>query len=83
MVEWGRKNRETNEEHDKYCAEERFQLARVKFDRDGKGVKLQVCGIVASRKAVHILKTIFQYFYYLVFRIHQFLRCVVFNTKFL
>ena len=48
MVEWGRKNRETNEEHDKYCTEERFQLASVKFDRDGKGVKLQVCGIVAS-----------------------------------
>ena len=42
------KNRQTNEEHDKYCAEDRFQLARVKFDRDGKVVKLQVCGIVAS-----------------------------------
>ena len=49
MVEWGRKNRETNEEHDKYCAEERFQLARVKFDRDGKGMKFQVSGIVASK----------------------------------
>ena len=48
MVEWGRKNRETNEEHDKYCADERFQLASVKFDRDDKGVNLQVCRIVAS-----------------------------------
>ena len=30
-------NRETDEEHDKYCVEEGFQLARVKFDRDGEG----------------------------------------------
>ena len=30
------KNRETNEEHDEDCVDEGFQLARVKFDRDGK-----------------------------------------------
>ena len=29
-------NRETDEEHDKYCVEEDCQLARVKFDRDGE-----------------------------------------------
>ena len=28
-------NRETNEEHDKDCVEERFHLARMKFERDG------------------------------------------------
>ena len=28
---------ETDEEHDEDCAEEGFQLARVKFDRDGEG----------------------------------------------
>ena len=30
-------NRETDEEHDEYCVEEGFQLARVKYDRDGEG----------------------------------------------
>ena len=30
-------NRETDEEHDKYCVEEGLQLARVKFDRDDEG----------------------------------------------
>ena len=30
-------NRETNEEHDEYCVEKGFNLARVKFDRDGEG----------------------------------------------
>ena len=28
-------NKETNEEHDKDCVEERFHLARMKFERDG------------------------------------------------
>ena len=28
-------NRETDEEHDEDCAEEGFQMARVKFGRDG------------------------------------------------
>ena len=32
-------------------------------------------------KAVCILKTIFKYFYYLVFQIHQFLRCMMFYIK--
>ena len=32
-------NRGTDEEHDKDCAEEEFQLARVKFDRDFEGGK--------------------------------------------
>ena len=31
------KNRETDEEHDEDCVDEGLQLARVKFDRDGKG----------------------------------------------
>ena len=30
-------NRETGGEQDKNCVEEGFQLARVKFDRDGEG----------------------------------------------
>ena len=33
------------------------------------------------RKTAHILKTIFQYFYCLVIRIHQFLRCVIFYVS--
>ena len=37
LVEWVRKNRETNEEHDEGCVEEGFQLSRVKFGRDGEG----------------------------------------------
>ena len=54
---------------------------------------LQVWGTVVSvfevnqnqnqldpRLAVHILKTIFQYFYHLVFRIHRFIRCVMFHN---
>ena len=31
-----RKNRETDEEHDKYCVEEGLKLARVNFNRDGE-----------------------------------------------
>ena len=30
-------NRETTEEHNEDCVEEGFNLARVKFDRDGEG----------------------------------------------
>ena len=37
LVEWVRKNMETNEEHDEDCVEEGFQLSRVKFGRDGEG----------------------------------------------
>ena len=32
-------NKETNEEHVEDCVEERYQLTRVKFDRDGYGCK--------------------------------------------
>ena len=39
MVEWGRQNRETDEEHDEDCVEEGFQLAMVKSDRDREGGK--------------------------------------------
>ena len=31
-----RQSRKTDEEHEEDCAEKRFQLARVKFDREGK-----------------------------------------------
>ena len=31
------KNRETDEEHDEDCVEEGFHLAKVRFDREGKG----------------------------------------------
>ena len=30
-------NRETDEEYDEDCVEEGFQLARMKFERDGMG----------------------------------------------
>ena len=30
-------NKETDEEHDEDCVEEGFNIARMKFDRDGKG----------------------------------------------
>ena len=36
-LNWVGQNRETDEEHDEDCIEEGFQLARVKFDRDGEG----------------------------------------------
>ena len=66
--------RETDEEHDEHCVEERCQLARVKCDRDmGGGREALVWNYLDPRKAGHILKTIFQYFYYPVFRIHRFL----------
>ena len=38
-----RQNRETNEEHDEHCVEETFQVARVKFDKDGKGSRETLC----------------------------------------
>ena len=34
---WVKQNKETDEEDDEDCVEERFQLARVKFDRDREG----------------------------------------------
>ena len=37
MVESGRTNRETDEEHHEDCVEEEFHLTRVKLDRNGKG----------------------------------------------
>ena len=30
-------NKGTDEEHNKYCVKEGFQLAGVKFDKDGEG----------------------------------------------
>ena len=30
-------NKETDKKHDEDCVEERFQLGRVKYDRDGEG----------------------------------------------
>ena len=38
--EWSNRagqNREIDEEHDEGCVDEGFQLARVKYDRDGEG----------------------------------------------
>ena len=55
-------NRETDEEHDEDCVVEGFQSWGMVFD---------------PTKAVYILKTIFQYFYYVVFRIHRFLKYVI------
>ena len=31
-----RQSRKTDEEHEEHCAEKRFQLAKVKFDREGE-----------------------------------------------
>ena len=87
-------NRETDKEDDKYCVEEGFQLARVKSERWRGRQWSSVSGILVpifemdqcrnklgSRKAVYTLKTISQYFYYLVFRIPQFLRCAIFYIE--
>ena len=79
-------SRETDDIDDEDCVEEEFQLARVKCDRDdergrealGEGNCSSIFEMdhnwnyVDPRKAVHILKTIFQYFYYLVFRMISF-----------
>ena len=37
MFEWGRQNRDTDEEHNEDCVEEGLHLVRVKFDRVGDG----------------------------------------------
>ena len=37
FTERGKTNRETDEEHDEDCVQEGFQLARVKYHRDGEG----------------------------------------------
>ena len=39
-------NRETDEEHDENYVEEEFQLAKLKFDRDGKGGRTSKDGIL-------------------------------------
>ena len=71
-LNWVGQNRETDEEHDEDCVEGGFQLARVKFDRDGeRGRETLGMGkgsiniwrgseleLAQSKKAVHILKTI-------------------------
>ena len=31
-----RQSRKTDKEHEEHCAEKRFQLAKVKFDREGE-----------------------------------------------
>ena len=56
----------TTEEHDDYCVEEGFQLARVKLDKAGEefrealnisdGTELE---LALSKKAVHILEISF------------------------
>ena len=88
-------NGETNEKHDEDCAEKKFQMARVKLDWDDEGGREALgvgnCGInfwdrselelAWSNKPVYISKTIFQYSYYLVFRIHWFVRCVMLYVK--
>ena len=70
------------------CVQEGFQLARVNFDRDSEGDRKAIeMGYYSINildgsknwnqlnlgKTFHILKTIFQYFYYLVIRINLFL----------
>ena len=46
---WVGQNTEIDKEHDKDCVEEELQLARVKFERDGKGNRqalgIGYCGI--------------------------------------
>ena len=37
LVEWSRKKKETEEEHDENFVEEGFQLATIKLDRNGMG----------------------------------------------
>ena len=47
----------------------------VSFEMDQTGITL------IQEKAVRILKTIFQYFYYLVFRMHSFVWYVIFYIE--
>ena len=72
-------NRETDEEHDQDCVEEGFQLARVRDEEGGReALIVSICEMDQNWIAVHILNAIFQYFYYLVFRINRFLSCLMF-----
>ena len=52
------------------------KLDTVRFDRDGEGgseaLGMRIVLLISEmdlRKVVHVLKTVFQYFYYLVFGI--------------
>ena len=85
-------NREANEEHDKHCVEEGLQLARVKFNRDGEGgseapgvgnCSINIWGgseqeLAWFKKSSSYFEKNFLTFLLSVFRIHQFLRCVMF-----
>ena len=53
MVEWVGQNKETDEEHDENCAEEEFQLTRVKIDKDGKRGRVAL-GIGNQNHSVNI-----------------------------
>ena len=73
----------------------RVQYAKVKFYRDGEesreALGMENCSIIIwdelelelawSKKATHVLKTVFQYSYYLVFWINRFLRRVMFYVE--
>ena len=88
-------NRKTNEKHDEDCVKEGFQLARVKYGKDDERGREDIgmlnrsvnisdrseLELAWSIEAVRIWKTIFQYFYHMVFRIHRFLRCAMFYIE--
>ena len=85
MVEWVGQNRETDEEQDEDCDEGKFWFAMVKYVRDGEGGS-QTLGVGnciwdGSELELAWSKTIFQYFYYLVFWIHWFERWVMFHIE--
>ena len=87
-----RQNRETDENHGEVCVEEGFQLARVKLDRDNEwgretlGVENCIINIwngsdlelAWSKKSSSYFEN---NFYDLVFRIHWFVRCVMFYIE--
>ena len=80
-------NRETDEEHDEDYVKKAFHLAKMKFDKYGKGGRkapgVRLCSISTwngLEKTVHILKTIFQYFYCLAIRIH---RCMMIYIEYI
>ena len=43
VAEWDRENGETDEEQDEDCVKEGFQLARLKFHRDGEWGREALC----------------------------------------
>ena len=90
IVGWGRRKRKTDDNTIRIVLKIGFTWQKFKRDGEGGREALGMRIIVSifemdqkwnqldPRKPVPNLRTISQYFHYLVFRIHQFLRWVLF-----